>query len=399
MMYKKTECVALLLAGGSGTRLRSLTENTAKPAVTFGGKYKIIDFTLSNCVNSGIGTVGVLTQYRPGELSEHIGSGEVWEFGRRSGGIYILPPYLDRDGGEWYSGTADAVYRNIGFVKRYGAEYVLVLSGDHVYKMDYSRMVEEHILHEADCTVAVYRVPLSEASRFGILSTDDDNRVTDFEEKPKEPRSDIASMGIYVFNSDVLSDLLESDNADPDSSHDFGKDVIPKLLREGGKILAYPYFGYWKDVGTVSSLWEANMDLLGNEPKFDPYDNRWTVTTVEEQLPPSRIGMEAEVRNSLLSDGSAVFGSVEDSVLSPNSVIENGAIVKRSVIHENVRICRGARVICTVVGRDSVIGEGARVGEETVDPATGKNGILLVENGSSVPSGAAVRLSSLSEVY
>ncbi len=390
-MYVKQQTVALVLAGGGGTRLRSLTNETAKPAVTFGGKYKIIDFTLSNCVNSGIGTVGVLTQYKPSELSEHIGAGEVWDFDRKKGGIFILPPYFDRKGGSWYSGTADAVYRNTDFIKRYGAKNVLILSGDHVYKMDYGRMIEEHERREADLTVAVFRVPLTEAKRYGIMTVDGDLFVTGFDEKPDDPLSDVASMGVYVFNSDVLYDLLSSDADDQESEHDFGRNVIPSLLSKGGRILAYPYFGYWRDVGTVQSLWEANMDLLGETPPFDPYDLRWSVATGGEPLPPTRVGTDAEVRNSLLSDGSFICGVLEDSVVSPGVTVESGAVVKRSVLMDNVKVKRGARVIYSVVGRDSVVGEGARIGSDAVDPDTGKNSILLIENGSEISSGAVMR--------
>ena len=390
-MYNKQKTVALVLAGGGGTRLRSLTDNTAKPAVTFGGKYKIIDFTLSNCVNSGIGTVGVLTQYKPSELSEHIRSGEVWDFDRKKGGVFILPPYFDRKGGIWYSGTADAVYRNTDFIKRYGAKNVLVLSGDHVYKMDYSRMVDEHERRGADLTVAVIRVPISEAGRYGILSVDGDLNVTGFEEKPDDPSSDIASMGVYVFGADILFDLLLSDSEDPLSEHDFGKNIIPSLLSKGGKILAYPFYGYWRDVGTVQSLWEANMDLLGEDPPFDPYDLKWTVATESGPVPPTRIGNEAEVRNSLLSDGSYISGFLEDSVISPGSVVECGAVVKRSVIMENVTVKRGARIQYSVVGGNTVVGEGARIGADCIDPVTGKNSILLVENDSEIPEGTVMR--------
>ena len=390
-MYKKQETVALVLAGGGGTRLRSLTKETAKPAVTFGGKYKIIDFTLSNCKNSGVETVGVLTQYKPSELSEHIGVGEVCDFNKKKGGIFILPPYFDRNGGSWYSGTADAVYRNTDFIKRYGAKNVLILSGDHVYKMDYGRMIEEHERREADLTVAVFRVPFTEAKRYGIMTLDGDLFVTGFDEKPEEPVSDVASMGVYVFRSDVLFDLLSSDADDPLSEHDFGKNVIPSLLSKGGRILAYPFFGYWRDVGTVQSLWEANMDLLGDAPPFDPYDLRWTVATGGEPLPPSRVGTDADVRNSLLSDGAFICGVLEDSVVSPGVTVENGAVVRCSVLMDNVKVNRGARVIYSVVGRNTVVGEGARIGSDTIDPETGKNSILLVEDGSEIASGAVIR--------
>ena len=390
-MYKKQDCVALVLAGGNGKRLRSLTDATAKPAVSFGGKYKIIDFTLSNCFNSGVGTVGVLTQYRPAELSEHIGAGGIWDFDRKDGGIFILPPYHDRDGGNWYSGTADAVYKNLGFISRYGAENVLILSGDHVYKMDYGRMISEHVRRGADCTVAVCRVPIGDAKRYGIMTVDDDGFVKEFEEKPEAPRSDLASMGVYVFRTGKLTELLEADAKSDTSVHDFGRNVIPDLLGKGGKILSYPYYGYWRDVGTVGSLWEANMDLLGDDPLFDPYDVRWVVMTHTEQAPPTKIGVSADVRNSLLSDGAEIYGIVEDSVLSPGVVVESGAVVKRSVLMENVCVRRGARVQYSVVGRDSVVSESAKVGEELTGDV--RDRIVLLGSGTTVPHGATVRAS------
>ncbi|MBQ5356176.1 MAG: glucose-1-phosphate adenylyltransferase, partial [Clostridia bacterium] len=276
-MYKKQECVAMLLAGGQGSRLYTLTEKTAKPAVRFGGKYRIIDFPLSNCVNSGIYTVGVLTQYQPLQLNEYIGNGQPWDLDRGQSGVMVLPPYQAKSGADWYKGTANAIYQNFNFIDRYSPDYVLILSGDHIYKMDYEKMLRAHKEKGADCTIAVLEVPLEEASRFGIMNTDDDLRITEFEEKPKQPKSTKASMGIYIFNTDLLRDYLDADEADPNSSKDFGKNIIPKMLADGRLMYAYPFRGYWKDVGTIDSLWEANMDLVGEQPIFDLRDRDWRI--------------------------------------------------------------------------------------------------------------------------
>ncbi len=363
MYFQKKRCIAMLLAGGQGSRLKVLTENTAKPAVPFGGKYRIIDFPLSNCVNSGIDTVGILTQYQPLELNEYIGNGQPWGLNKAQSCAQVLPPYErhDKKSG-WYKGTANAIYQNIYFIDRFDPDYVVVLSGDHIYKMDYAAMVAYHEEHQASCTIAVRTVPLKEASRFGILNTNPDNSIYEFEEKPKKPKSTNASMGIYVFNWSVLREALISDEEDPESSNDFGKNIIPKLLGAGHKMMAYNFDGYWKDVGTIDSLWEANMELLGKNPEFQIRgDERSKICARNDAHPSSFIDTEAKVVNSFIAEGSEVYGTVrhsvisvgctigkdaivEDSVVMPGVVIEPGAIVRHAILGENGRICHNAVV-------------------------------------------------------
>ncbi len=363
MYFQKKRCIAMLLAGGQGSRLKVLTENTAKPAVPFGGKYRIIDFPLSNCVNSGIDTVGILTQYQPLELNEYIGNGQPWGLNKTHSCAQVLPPYErhDKKSG-WYKGTANAIYQNIDFIDRFDPEYVVILSGDHIYKMDYAAMVQYHEKHNADCTIAVRNVPLSEASRFGILNTNPDNSIYEFEEKPKVPKSTNASMGIYVFNWSILREFLIADEEDPDSSNDFGKNIIPNLLNSGHKLMAYTFDGYWKDVGTIDSLWEANMELLGKNPEFNIRgDERFKISARNNALPSSYIDEEAETVNCFIAEGSEVYGTVrhsiisigctigkdalvEDSVVMPGVVIEPGAIVRHAILGENSKICRNAVV-------------------------------------------------------
>ncbi|MBR5632765.1 MAG: glucose-1-phosphate adenylyltransferase, partial [Clostridia bacterium] len=314
-MFKKKECVAMLLAGGQGSRLYALTQKVAKPAVPFGGKYRIVDFPLSNCTNSGIDTVGVLTQYEPLLLNEYIGNGLPWDLDRTYGGVKILPPYQGAKAADWYKGTANAIYQNLKFIDRYDAEYVLILSGDHIYKMDYAKMLKFHKKRNADCTIAVLDVPIEEASRFGIMSVDEDSKIYKFEEKPKNPESTMASMGIYIFTKSKLSEYLTNDAADPESSNDFGKNIIPAMLANGENMVAYPFEGYWKDVGTLSSLWEANMDLLGEKPEFDLDDENWRIFTRHETLAPQYVGEGAKVANSIVAEGCEIFGTVENSVL------------------------------------------------------------------------------------
>ena len=362
-MFKKKECIAMLLAGGQGSRLYTLTEKTAKPAVPFGGKYRIIDFPMSNCVNSGIDTVGVLTQYQPLVLNEYIGNGEPWDLDRVHGGVMVLPPYQGKGGAAWYKGTANAIFQNIQYIDRYNPDYVLILSGDHIYKMDYAKMLAEHKKNDADCTIAVLPVPIEQASRFGILNTDETNRIIEFEEKPAHPKSNKASMGIYIFNYKLLKKYLIEDDADPNSQNDFGKNIIPKMLGDGMKMFAYLFEGYWKDVGTVQSLWEANMDLLGSKPKFNLYDRSWRIFFRHDANPPQRIGACAELINSMVTEGCDINGTVENSVLSGKVTVEEGAVVRKSVIMSGVRICRGARVEYAIIDHDTVIGEGAVVGE------------------------------------
>ncbi|QOR83769.1 glucose-1-phosphate adenylyltransferase [Geobacillus stearothermophilus] len=351
---KKT-CIAMLLAGGQGSRLRSLTTNIAKPAVPFGGKYRIIDFTLSNCTNSGIDTVGVLTQYQPLFLHSYIGIGSAWDLDRRNGGVTVLPPYSVSSGVKWYEGTANAIYQNMNYIEQYDPDYVLVLSGDHIYKMDYRQMLDYHIAKQADVTISVIEVPWEEASRFGIMNTNDEMQIVEFAEKPAEPKSNLASMGIYIFNWPLLKEYLKIDNDDPHSSHDFGKDIIPLLLRERKRLFAYPFQGYWKDVGTVKSLWEANMDLLDEDNELDLFDRSWRIYSVNPNQPPQYISQEAEVADSLVNEGCVVEGTVKRSVLFQGVRIGKGAVVKESVIMPGAAVSEGAYVERAIVTPDCVI--------------------------------------------
>ena len=389
MYFQKKRVIAMLLAGGQGSRLHVLTRKTAKPAVPFGGKYRIIDFPLSNCVNSGIDTVGILTQYQPLELNEYIGNGQPWGLNKTHSCAQVLPPYErhDKKSG-WYKGTANAIYQNIDFIDRYNPEYVVILSGDHIYKMDYAAMVAYHEKNNASCTIAVRNVPLSEASRFGILNTNPDGSIYEFEEKPKQPKSTNASMGIYVFNWKVLREALISDEEDETSSNDFGKNIIPSLLNAGHKMMAYTFDGYWKDVGTIDSLWEANMELLGKEPEFNIRgDERTRIYARNSALPSSYIDEDAKIYNSFVAEGSEVYGTVrhsvisvgctigegalvEDSVVMPGVVIESGAIVRHAILGENSKVCRNAVVGGAYGPKDkkkiSVTSKGAVVEESTV---------------------------------
>ena len=389
MYFQKKRCIAMLLAGGQGSRLHVLTRKTAKPAVPFGGKYRIIDFPLSNCVNSGIDTVGILTQYQPLELNEYIGNGQPWGLNKTHSCAQVLPPYErhDKKSG-WYKGTANAIYQNIDFIERFDPDYVVILSGDHIYKMDYAAMVEYHEKNNASCTIAVRTVPLSEASRFGILNTNPDNSIYEFEEKPAKPKSTNASMGIYVFNWKVLREALIADEDDPKSSNDFGKNIIPNLLNAGHKMMAYNFDGYWKDVGTIDSLWEANMELLGKEPEFDIRgDERARIYARNDAHPSSYIDEDAKTVNCFIAEGSEIYGTVkhsvisvgctigkgakvEDSVVMPGVVIEPGAIVRHAILGENSRICRNAVVGGAFGPNDkkkiSVTSKGAVVEENAV---------------------------------
>ncbi len=369
-MYKKQECVAMLLAGGQGSRLYTLTEKTAKPAVPFGGKYRIIDFPLSNCVNSRIYTVGVLTQYQPLVLNEYIGSGKPWDLDRAQSGVTVLPPYQAKDGADWYKGTANAIYQNLSFINRYDPEYVLILSGDHIYKMDYAKMLAAHKETGADCTIAVLNVPIEEASRFGIMNTDDNLKIMEFEEKPKHPKSTKASMGIYIFNKKILEKYLIEDEADPESSKDFGKNIIPKMLADGCSMYAYPFSGYWKDVGTISSLWEANMDLLGDTPEFDLKDREWRIFSRNYSEPPHFVGSFAKITNSLITEGCNIEGIVENSILFSGVTVSRGAYIKDSIIMKNVTVGEGATINYSIIDSDTVIGPGCVVGKSK---STGEN--------------------------
>ena len=391
MYFQKKRCIAMLLAGGQGSRLKVLTEKTAKPAVPFGGKYRIIDFPLSNCVNSGIDTVGILTQYQPLELNEYIGNGQPWGLNKTHSCAQVLPPYErhDKKSG-WYKGTANAIYQNIDFIQRFDPDYVVVLSGDHIYKMDYAAMVEYHEHHGASCTIAVRDVPLKEASRFGILNTNPDGSIYEFEEKPKKPKSTNASMGIYVFNWSVLREALIADEEDPDSSNDFGKNIIPKLLGEGHKLMAYRFDGYWKDVGTIDSLWEANMELLGKDPAFNIRgDERSKIYARNNAHPSSYIDADARVTGSFIAEGCEVYGTVrhsvislgctigegalvEDSVVMPGAVIDPGAIVRHAILGEESHICRNA-----VVGGAFGPGEKKQISVTAKGAVVAENSVLL----------------------
>ena len=387
MQFQKKRCVAMLLAGGQGSRLMVLTENTAKPAVPFGGKYRIIDFPLSNCVNSKIDTVGILTQYQPLELNEYIGNGQPWGLNSSHGGVQVLPPYAKSKNSEWYKGTANAIYQNIPFIERYNPDNVLILSGDHIYKMDYAAMLRFHEQRDSDCTIAVREVPLKEASRFGIMNTREDGSISEFEEKPKKPKSTNASMGIYVFKWSVLKAFLEADEADRTSENDFGKNFIPAILNAGHKLYAYRFEGYWKDVGTISSLWEANVDLLGKHPAFDIYGTAGHKIYARNQaMPSSYIARSAEIRESFVAEGCNIEGcithsiistgctvgkgvEITDSVIMPDVTIENGAVIRSAIIAEGCHIKAGARVGDYVEGEErkiSVIGKDKTIAEGTV---------------------------------
>ena len=368
-MFKKKECVAMLLAGGQGSRLYALTEKMAKPAVPFGGKYRIIDFTLSNTINSGIDTVGVLTQYQPLVLNDYIGNGAPWDLDRTYGGVKILPPYQGKHGADWYKGTANAIYQNMEFIDRYSPDYVLILSGDHIYKMNYARMLAYHKKMGADCTIAVIDVPLEEASRFGIMSTDENGKIFKFSEKPKNPDSTKASMGIYVFSKKKLFEYLTEDANNEDSENDFGKNIIPAMLAAGESLYAYPFEGYWKDVGTINSLWEGNMDLLGEKPLLDLSDDSWRIYARHSAETPQYIGADAVIENSSVTEGCSIYGTVINSVLGSDVVVEKGAVVRDSVIMDGVKVCSGATVDYSIVDEKSVILEGASVGAPKSDEA------------------------------
>lgn len=385
-MFKKKECVAMLLAGGQGSRLYALTENTAKPAVSFGSKYRIIDFPLSNCINSGIDTVGVLTQYQPLYLNEYIGNGQPWDLDRTYGGVTVLPPYQGKKGADWYKGTANAIYQNMKYIDRYDPDYVIILSGDHIYKMDYSAMLRFHKKTGSVCTISVLEVPLSEASRFGILSADDENRIFKFEEKPKNPTSTMASMGIYIFNKSVLFDYLKKDAAKEKTDNDFGKNIIPDMLESGEKMYAYKFDGYWKDVGTISSLWEANMDLLGSKPVFDINDESWRIYSRNTAKPPQYIGEDAVTDNSLISEGCEIYGTVINSVISPGVLIEKGAVVKDSVIMGDSTVKAGSSILYSIIDENAVIGKDCSIGSDSEKAKK----ITVIGAGTVLPDGYTV---------
>jgi len=388
----KKECVAMLLAGGQGSRLYALTSHVAKPAVPFGSKYRIIDFPLSNCANSGIDTVGVLTQYQPLELNAYLGNGQAWDLDRSDGGVHILPPYVQKgDQGTWYKGTANAIYQNLGFIELYDPEYVLILSGDHIYKMDYSDMLRRHKESNAACTISVLEVPMEEAPRFGIMNVDDQDRIIEFEEKPPVPKSNLASMGIYIFTWKKLRDYLIADEADETSGNDFGKNIIPAMLNAGEIMSAYRFSGYWKDVGTIDSLWDANMDMLCPSSGFNLYDESWPIYARSPDRPPHVTGATAEISHSLLTGGCKVYGKVDDSVLFYSVVVEEGAHVHSSVVMPGAVIKAGARVEYSIIAENAVVEENAMVGSaDQADPE-----IAVIASGVTVGTGAQVAPGSM----
>ena len=380
---KKKTCVAMLLAGGQGTRLGVLTKKVAKPAVPYGGKYRIIDFPLSNCTNSGIDTVGVLTQFMPLELNSYIGSGAPWDLDLSNGGVFVLPPYQTGKTGDWYRGTANAIYQNMAFIEQYDPDYVLILSGDHIYKMDYNAMLQYHIKKGADATIAVRPVPWEEAPRFGIMNTDAEDSIIEFEEKPKQPKSNKASMGIYNFTWSKLRSYLIADENDKTSSNDFGKNIIPSMLNDGQKMVAYNFEGYWKDVGTIESLWEANMDLLSQPMPIDLHDKKWRIYAKNPGLTPHCTAAGAVVKDSLITEGCEIFGKVQHSVVFAGVTVEEGASVIDAVVMPGAVIKRGAVVRRCIIAENAVVGAGALVGEETGD-------IAVVGNNVHLPAGVSV---------
>ena len=383
----KKKCVAMLLAGGQGSRLGVLTSKIAKPAVPYGGKYRIIDFPLSNCTNSGIDTVGILTQYKPLELNDYIGSGKPWDLDRANGGVHILPPYQGQKGGDWYKGTANAIYQNLEFIARYDPEYVLILSGDHIYKMDYSKMLKQHIKTNAACTISVMEVPFDEASRFGIMNTNPDGSIYEFEEKPKNPKSNLASMGIYVFSWDKLKKYLTEDEERADSSNDFGKDIIPAMVGAGETMMVYRFDDYWKDVGTVDSLWEANLDLLNPKIDLNLSDPNWRIYSRTSSLHPQYIDEKSSVENSLVTDGCHIYGKLDYSILFENVTVEEGASVEYSLVMPGAVIKKGAQVRYAIIAENTVVEENASVGTE---PSGEDWGITLIGADLKIGKGASI---------
>ena len=383
------DCVAMILAGGQGSRLGALTKNVAKPAVPFGGKYRIIDFPLSNCVHSGINTVGVLTQYQPLELNRYIGNGNPWDLDRSHGGVYVLPPYQSAKAGEWYKGTANAIYQNLSFLESFKPENVLILSGDHIYKMHYGEMLKAHKESGAAVTIAVMPVHWEEASRFGIMNVDEEGTITDFEEKPAEPKSNLASMGIYIFTYEVLKKYLEADERDPSSANDFGKNIIPTMLENGEKMVSFRFEGYWKDVGTIHSLWEANMDLVDQPPKFDLNDRSWSIYSRNMALAPHYVGQNAKITNSTVTEGCFIDGEIKHSVIFGGVELGEGSVVSDSVIMPGAKIGKNVVIEKAVIGADAVIGDGAKVGVNSSNDnkyasKLCTNDLVLIESGAEV---------------
>lgn len=391
-MVKKIECLAMLLAGGQGSRLGILTKNIAKPAVPYGGKYRIIDFPLSNCINSGIETVGVLTQYQPLELNDYIGNGSPWDLDRSYGGVHILSPYQQIKGTEWYKGTANAIYQNINFIDRYNPEYVAVLSGDHIYKMDYNKMLEYHKEKDAACTIAMLEVPWEEASRFGLMFVNDDGSISEFEEKPKHPKSNKASMGVYIFTWSKLRQYLIDDENNPDSGNDFGHDVIPAMHQNGERMFAYKFDGYWKDVGTIDSLWEANLDLLNPKVDLDLSDNSWKIYSRNPVAPPHFVSSTAKVENSMVGEGCYIEGDVDYSILFSNVTVEPGAKVRYSIIMPGTTIKAGSTVEYAIVAENTVIEQNAHIGESPEEIAALENwGVTVIGEKVTIGKGAFIK--------
>ncbi len=394
-MFVRKKCVAMILAGGQGSRLGVLTKYRAKPAVPYGGKYKIIDFPLSNCIHSGLDTVGVLTQYEPLELNAYIGTGAPWDLDNITGGAFVLPPYMKYERGEWYSGTANAIYQNIYFIDRYQPEYLLVLSGDHIYKMDYNAMIDFHVKNGADATIAVIEVPIKEASRFGIMHTDEEMRIADFEEKPKNPKGNLASMGVYLFSWEKLKQNLICENREK-AADDFGHDIIPRMIEKGERMFAYPFQGYWKDVGTVESLWEANMELLGDHPALDLFDTSWRIFSRNPNKPPHFVAKGARIKNSIVSEGCYIYGSVENSVLFPGVVVEKNATVHGSIVMQETRIMEGSKVIKSILDEEVVIEKNCVVGGQEDITVVGT--AVTVKEGTVLPPGRKVNPKDLTSV-
>lgn len=390
-MSHKTDVVAMLLAGGQGSRLGVLTKSIAKPAVPYGGNYRIIDFPLSNCVNSGIYTVGVLTQYQPLVLNDYLGNGQPWDLDRINGGVHVLSPYEARGGAEWYKGTANAIYQNIAFIEKYDPEYVVILSGDHIYKMNYAKMIDFHKKNNADCTIAVLEVPWEEASRFGILATDENNKIYEFAEKPAQPKSNKASMGVYVFSWNKLKQYLIQDEENPESSNDFGKNIIPTMLEDNQRMYAFPFEGYWKDVGTIDSLWEANLDIINPNVDLDLSDKSWRIYSRNPMAPPHYIGPQALVENSSISEGCEIDGLVDYSVISSNVTIEKDAEVKYSVIMPGATIKEGAKIYYSIIAEDAVIEKNAQIGEipENLENSS-EWGVAVIGSGAKITEGKKI---------
>ena len=396
-MLASKQCVAMLLAGGQGTRLGVLTQRVAKPAVPFGGKYRIIDFTLSNTINSDIDTIGVLTQYQPFELNQYIGNGQPWDLDRLEGGAFVLPPYQKAKSGEWYKGTANAIYQNIDFIDRYDAEYVLILSGDHIYKMDYSKMLAHHIEKNADCTIAVLDVPIEEASRFGIMNADKDGAIFEFEEKPKNPKSTKASMGIYIFTWAKLKKYLIMDEEDKNSHNDFGKNIIPSMLNDGQRMFTYDFSGYWKDVGTISSLWEANMDVLNADSGLNLSDSRWKIYARNMAEPPHFIGSNATISNAIISEGCEIDGEIVNSVIFQGAHVEKGAVIRDSIVMPGTIVRSGAEIRHAIIGWNAEIKENAKIGEYQESAIKGEWQIAVVAPDAVMPAGSIVKAGEMVE--